>query len=70
MKYYVQDGWELNPNKKVVESITKRIEMNNGLCPCVQPEDGLDKLCPCERYRLHDRCCCGLYVKKAEEAKG
>ena len=28
--FYVKQGWVLNPNPKIVESIVKRIKLNNG----------------------------------------
>ena len=58
----LKDGWSLNPNEKVVNSIIKCINRNNGDCPC--HNDSVEKQCPCSNYRLHDHCCCALYVKK------
>lgn len=29
-----KEGWELNPNDKVVNSILKMVENNDGKCPC------------------------------------
>ena len=64
MEIYRKLGWVLNPNDKVVNSIIKRIEKNNGECPCVNPgETHEDRLCPCKTYRENDKCCCGLYLK-------
>lgn len=60
-----KDGWELNPNDKIVNSILGRIEKNNGECPCVNPGKTLeDRLCPCKEYRENNTCHCGLYVRK------
>ena len=60
-----KEGWDLNPNDKVVNAILKRCEMNNGECPCHNDGDTKEKrMCPCENYRLKDHCCCGLYIKK------
>lgn len=59
-----KDGWMLNPNDKVVNSILKRIENNNGECPCHNTCE--DKHCPCSGYRENDKCCCNLYVKILE----
>ena len=59
-----KEGWILNPNDKVVNSILKRCELNNGECPCQNP--GLtreDRLCPCKEYRENDICHCTLYIK-------
>lgn len=56
-------GWILNPNEKVVNAILKRVEKNDGECPCVNPgETREDRLCPCKEYRENDHCCCKLYV--------
>ena len=57
-----KEGWELNPNDKIVNAILKRCEINNGECPCNNNSE--DKKCPCSGYRLEDHCCCGLYIKK------
>lgn len=57
----VRDGWQLNPNEKVVNAIIKGINRCDGECPCANDAD--DKRCPCSNYRLHDKCCCQLYVK-------
>lgn len=59
-----KEGWILNPNDKVVNSILKRVEQNKGLCPC--QNDSEDKHCPCSNYRVLDHCCCGLYKKLGE----
>lgn len=59
-----QDGWVVNPNKKVVNGIIKGINRNNGECPC--KNDSVDKRCPCSNYRDNGKCCCGLYVKDAK----
>lgn len=61
MEFYIKEGWQLNPNKKVVKAIVKGIERCGGECPC--HNDSIDKKCPCESYRLRDKCHCNLYVK-------
>lgn len=58
---YRKQGWELNPKDKVVNSILKMIENNNGECPCHNTSE--DKHCPCSNYRENDVCECGLYLK-------
>lgn len=63
MEYKIKPGWKLNPNIKIVQGITRLIEKNNGLCPCAHPENDGDLHCPCESYRLRDKCCCNLYVR-------
>ena len=54
MKYLIKEGWQLNPNEKIVKSITKAIERNEGLCPCVHVDDDGDLHCPCQLYREKD----------------
>ena len=62
-----KEGWVLNPNDKIVNSIFKRIEANDGECPCHNPgETKEDRMCPCNSYLEHDKCCCGLYLKLLE----
>lgn len=61
VKLNVKEGWQLNPNEKVVNAIIKGINRCDGECPCVN--DGEDKMCPCSNYRLKDYCCCKLYIK-------
>lgn len=64
MEIYRKEGWVLNPKDKVVNSIIKRINNNNGECPCTNPgQTKEDRLCPCAEYRLNDKCHCGLYLK-------
>lgn len=58
-----KDGFKLNDNDKVVNTILSRCEKNNGMCPCHHPENDGDLHCPCESYRLKDNCICSLYVK-------
>lgn len=62
----LKEGWHVNDNEKIVESIIRRCNANNGLCPCHHPADDGDLHCPCESYRLRDKCCCNLYVKNDE----
>lgn len=66
MEILVKEGWKLNPNEKIVRSITKAIERNNGECPCVhnsEEYEGKSLICPCSDYIKKDICCCNLYVK-------
>lgn len=53
-------GFKLNDNDKIVNSILKRVEKNNGECPC-SANTSEDKHCPCSSYREGRGCCCGLY---------
>lgn len=60
-----KEGWKLNPNDKVVNSILKRVEANNEECPCSNP--GVtheDRCCPCKEYRENNVCHCTLYVRE------
>lgn len=61
VKKNIKPGWELNSNEKVVKCIINGINRNNGDCPCINDSEELH--CPCSNYRLHDKCCCKLYVK-------
>ena len=57
-------GWILHSNDKVVNSILKRVEANDGECPCANPgETREDRLCPCKEYRENNHCCCKLYIQ-------
>ena len=57
-------GWILHSNDKVVNSILKRVEANDGECPCDNPgETREDRLCPCKEYRENNHCCCKLYIQ-------
>ncbi len=60
VKAHVREGFMLNPNEKVVNGIIKGLIRNEGECPC--NNDSEDKMCPCSNYRLHDHCCCHLYL--------
>ena len=61
--FQVKPGWRINPDSHLVDMIIKRVEANDGLCPCHHPENDGDLHCPCESYRERDHCCCNLYVK-------
>ena len=64
IQIYRKTGWDLNPNDKIVNSILKRCEANDGECPCINPgKTREDRLCPCKNYRDNDVCCCTLYIK-------
>ena len=63
MNYVIKEGCQLNPNEKIVKGITKMLERNEGLCPCVHPEPCEDLHCPCSDYIKNDKCCCKLYIK-------
>ena len=61
VKANIKEGWQLNPNEKVVNGIIKGINRCGGDCPCANISEELK--CPCSGYRLNDKCCCNLYVK-------
>lgn len=57
-----KEGFMLNPNDRVVNSLLRMIERNDGKCPCSgNTSENLN--CPCSNYIQHDNCCCGLYKK-------
>ena len=62
IRIFRKEGWQLNPNDSVVNAIIRRIENNNGECPC--ENHSMDKKCPCSDYRDNDICHCTLYIKK------
>lgn len=61
----IKDGFNLNPNNKVVDSLFRMIGRNKGKCPC-SGNTSEDLHCPCSNYRLHGECICGLYKKNGE----
>ena len=56
-----KEGWILNSNDKVVNSILRMIENNDGKCPC--DNKSRDSHCPCTDYLENDVCHCHLYIK-------
>lgn len=62
---YRKEGFILNPNDKVVNTLLRMVERNEGKCPC-SGNSSEDLNCPCSNYRLLDKCCCGLYQKLRE----
>ena len=70
VQIFRKEGWVLNPNDKVVNSILKMCEKNNGECPCRNPgKTPEDRKCPCREYRENDVCCCKLYIKPEADLK-
>ena len=57
-----KEGWELNPNDKILNGILRSIERNGGDCVCSNPS--IDVHCPCSDYREKDICHCSLYIRK------
>ncbi len=67
-KFYIKEGFILNPNEKVVNGILKGLERNCGHCPCHNKYSGTDDdICPCKAYRKEDNCCCTLYIKNKKK---
>jgi len=65
METLIKEGWQLNPDPKVVAGISKALQRCEGHCPCQNPYKGTDDdICPCRAYREDDHCCCNLYIKK------
>ena len=64
-EYLEKHNMELNPNRKVVESIKGMLTMTKGYCPCVMEKTD-DSICPCKNMREKGKCCCKLYIKKEE----
>lgn len=60
----------LNPNKKYVEEVKRKLEDNNGYCPC-RLQKTKDTKCMCKEFRemREGVCHCGLYIKTAEEGE-
>jgi len=67
VRIFRKKNWELNPDDLVINSILKMLEKTEGKCPCLHPENDGDLQCPCESYRMRDKCYCGLYVKVNEK---
>jgi ferredoxin-thioredoxin reductase catalytic subunit len=66
IKIFRKEGWKLNPNDQIVNSIIRIAEKNDGLCPCHHSDEdyeGKDLHCPCTDYTIKDKCVCKLYVK-------
>lgn len=63
IRIFRKTGFELNPNDKVVNSILKMCEKNEGMCPCHHPDNDGDLHCPCFAYREKNTCYCGLYLR-------
>ncbi len=75
-KYAKENGFKLNPNPEIVESVIKRLFENekkygHRYCPCRvisgNKEEDKNKICPCiwheDEIKEKDRCHCNLFVK-------
>lgn len=58
---HVIDGFKLNPDTKIVDTVLMLISNNNGKCIC--HNDAEDTHCPCSDYRINKVCHCKLYIK-------
>lgn len=58
---HVIDGFKLNPDTKIVDTVLMLISNNNGKCIC--HNDAEDPHCPCSDYRINKMCHCKLYIK-------
>ena len=67
IKILRKEGYEINPDDKIVNNIFRMLAVNKGHCPCHHPQrDGHDQ-CPCHDWIANSKCYCGLYVKKNNE---
>ncbi len=71
-KYAESQGFQLNPDEKIVDGIISRLIKNRKLykdyyCPCRWRKEE-DNICPC-KFHQHEiktlgKCSCGLFVRK------
>lgn len=61
IKENIKEGFQLNPNEKIVNGIINGINRNDGNCPC--SNTSYDTKCPCSNYREQNKCCCSLYIE-------
>ncbi|MDD5551944.1 MAG: ferredoxin-thioredoxin reductase catalytic domain-containing protein [Candidatus Pacebacteria bacterium] len=75
-KYAKENGFKLNPNKKIVENIVKSLLLREGkfgqkYCPCRRVTNNKEEdkkiICPCiyhkEEIKKDEHCYCNLFVK-------
>mgnify|MGYP001573901931 CR=1 FL=1 len=78
-EYAKNNGFQLNPDKKIVERVINGLLMNEKkygkkYCPCRRvpqpnepPEEAAKKVCPCfwhkDEIKKDGHCFCNLYVK-------
>lgn len=67
IKIVRKDGFILNPKDEIVNNIFRLLGSNHGHCPTVIPNRKGHDQCPCEDYLEHNKCHCGLYIKKDSE---
>ena len=62
------DGFQLNPNNKVVSGIIKGVGRCNGECPCHNKYKGTkDAICPCKGKVEENHVCSKLYFPVARD---
>jgi len=74
--YAKKEGFKLNPNEKIVDTVVRRIlenreKLGHGYCPCRRPTGDKKEdekiICPCvfhkEEIELQGHCHCMLFVK-------
>ena len=62
----IKEGWKLNPDEHIVNSVFRGLARTGGHCPCVHPERIGHDQCPCCSYLEHNICYCNLYIKENE----
>lgn len=68
-KILCKNGWKLNPDETKVGKIIADIVNNGGHCTNHSSNSKDHNICPCSSYLQHDKCYCGLYIKKEEDEK-
>jgi|GEM_PF-3152313 ferredoxin-thioredoxin reductase catalytic subunit len=63
------EAHNMKVNMDVIDRILKRLEVTDGHCPCVPPDQWTDDhICPCkfceEDVAKNGRCHCNLFLKK------
>ena len=69
IKIVRKEGWDLNPDDKVVNGVFRLLEKTDGHCPSTHPERIGHDQCPCASYLEHDICYCNLYLKTNKNEK-
>ena len=63
IKIKEKDGWKINPDNKIVNSIFRDLGKYDGKCSYLNSYDN-NQICPCDDYLLYDKCMCNLYIRK------
>lgn len=61
-----KEGYTINPDAKVVNTIINSICKNDGVCITQHDKEPIDyhRQCPCSSYVRDGKCYCKLYIKK------